>query len=513
MAFADYFDRGAVAAAQVIAGFDEEAFKEVLSGTAVGVSLGAELADASEGRLSAEMTVRLLARLYPRLAITAAPAVSTVADELRELARRINPAIEVTDDDDAPIGLVIGSGPNHFATPVFIGSKGWLALVSSSEPRPIGTTDNPFGAGAAACFGCANVFRHLFLGGSDQLDADIVYSTYTGDLAVLDSPQPGLPGELPDRTVLVGCGAIGNGAAWALANSSIHGELNLVDRETIELSNLQRYVLAERRNVDGVKVDVVADMFKNGISAFPHNAAWADFVAGAGYNWRYALVALDSAADRRAVQGSLPENIVNAWTQPGDLGVSVHGRMTGRGSCLSCLYLPSGQTKNEDELVAEALGVPEFQQQIRHLLYAGGPLPAEILDVVADRLSVERDTLALFADRPVRELYVEGLCGGAVLPLDRLHGPQQEVHVPLAHQSALAGIQLAAAFAGQLCDRRQQETRITRIDVLRPIGTDLSQPSRKSDPRCVCADADFAARYDEKWRPRRAKRAWKTATS
>lgn len=43
--------------------------------------------------------------------------------------------------------------------------------------------------------------------------------------------------------------------------------------------------------------------------------------------------------------------------------------------------------------------------------------------------------------------YIEGLCGGAVLPLQRTGRPRQDVHVPIAHQSALAGVLLAASAA------------------------------------------------------------------
>jgi hypothetical protein len=213
------------------------------------------------------------------------------------------------------------------------------------------------------------------------------------------------------------------------------------------------------------------------------------------------LVALDSAADRRTVQASLPEWIVNAWTQPGDLGVSIHGRFSGVGACLNCLYLPAGSVKNEDEMVSEALAIPEYRQQVRELLYQGGPLPSELMDLVAERLDVPRGALVPFQEQPVRELYVKGFCGGAVLSLDRLGAPHREVHVPLAHQSALAGVQLAASFVRQLREQSKAPTNVIRIDVLHPVGQSLCQPAQQGDRRCLCADEDFVGRYREKWGP------------
>lgn len=499
MAFADYFARGAVAAAQAIAGFEEEAFKDALAGTTVGVALGQEVADCGEGRFAADLAVRLLARLYPTLALIAAPGMNEVAAELASIALAINPAVEIVDDPKAQVGIVIGNAPVAFETPIFIGSDRWLASLSTRLPQTIGSSDNPFGAGAAACFACANVFRFLFVGGTEQLDKDIVYSTYMGDISNPAQEQPELGGEVPAETALVGCGAIGNAAAWALAQSPLSGKLHLIDPESIELSNLQRYVLVERHHVDEVKVDVLKAFFTGSLTAVPHPLPWAKFTEQVDYSTRHALVALDSAADRRTVQASLPEWIVNAWTQPGDLGVSVHGRFSDVGACLSCLYLPVVKQKSEDELVSEAFGIPEHQQQVRQLLYHGQPLPTELMDLVAKRLDIPRQALAPFEGQPIRDLYVNGLCGGAVLPLDRVGTPHREVHVPLAHQSALAGVQLAALFVRQLREQPDTPTNVLRIDVLQRLGQSLCQSARKSDRRCLCADDDFVRRYEEKW--------------
>jgi Prokaryotic E2 family C/ThiF family len=498
MALAEYFDRGAVAAAQLIAGFDEAAFKSVLSDTTVGVALGPEAVYA-EGQHLADLVTRLLARLYPSVAITAAPEAAGLAATLIHLARDINPAIDISNDVRAKTGLVIGSGTATYDAPVYLGSDGWIAFVRTNGPAPVGKSQNPFGAGAAACLGCANVFRLLFNVGHDQLDHSATYSTYSAAGSEPGTEQADLPTKLPDGSVLIGAGAIGNAAAWALARTPMAGRLHLVDPEAVELSNLQRYVLAGRDHVGRVKVDLLADAFANGIESVSHEVRWADFAEQNGYDWRYALVALDSAADRRAVQAALPERILNAWTQPGDLGVSHHGRFSGAGACLCCLYLPSGEIKSEDRLVAEALAIPEHEFQVRELLYSGAPAPPDLLDLVAERLGVSRDALSAFTTRSVRELYVEGVCGGAVLPLNDLPSPQHGVHVPLAHQSALAGVLLAASFARDIGTRQRDSTEITRIDLMRPLGTQLRQPALKGDRRCVCADHDYLDRYLEKW--------------
>ena len=45
-----------------------------------------------------------------------------------------------------------------------------------------------------------------------------------------------------------------------------------------------------------------------------------------------------------------PRRVANAWTQPGDLGVSSHDFL--EGACVNCLYLPDGEQKNEDQIIA-----------------------------------------------------------------------------------------------------------------------------------------------------------------
>ena len=102
---------------------------------------------------------------------------------------------------------------------------------------------------------------------------------------------------------------------------------------------------------------------------------------------------------------------------------------------------------------------------------------------------IEPDALDSFADKPLRALYVEGLCGGAVLPLNRIGRPTQDVHVPMAHQSALAGVLLAGRLVAKAMGLAGDSTNVTRIDVLRSLGEYLTQPMKKDDRGiCICQD-------------------------
>jgi hypothetical protein len=501
MAVASYYARAALAAAHALGGgFEGTRFRELLDETPVGLAIDGA-ATSTEGKLISEMCVRLMARLYPTLSILAsAPEAEGEVARLIALARAINPEIEIASATPS-VGIAIGSAASPFAETIYAGSDRWDALISTKAPRSVGGSDIPFGAAAAACLACANLFRRIFTAyWPASADEEIVFSTFDSTRA----PTKGLP-NLPRSTsepfVLVGVGAIGNAAAWTLARLPLNGTVHLIDDQTIELSNLQRYVLAEQADEGAVKVEVVSRFFDSeGLGVVPHRKTWAAFVTEHGYEWPRVLLALDSATDRRSAQGSLPRWIANSWTQPGDLGVSVHPVFTGEGACVSCLYLQDGVLPSEDRLIADALKIPELVDQVRQFLHTSEGLQLPFLSLVAERLGRPIDAIAPFVGRPIRDLYVVGICGGAVLPLGEAGVPDPSLHVPLAHQSALAGVLLAASYARSLTDAAFTDTRVLRIDLLKALTEVEPLPLlKRGDGRCICEDADYRSAYEIKW--------------
>ena len=59
-------------------------------------------------------------------------------------------------------------------------------------------------------------------------------------------------------------------------------------------------------------------------------------------------------------------------------------------------------------------------------------------------VGVQPDELARFADLQLRELYTDAICGGALLAMGGSPGGLERAEAPLAFQSALAGVLLAA---------------------------------------------------------------------
>ena len=491
MAIPDYFQRNAVAVSQVISGLDEQRLASRLANVGIGVTIGPD-AGGDEGRAMADLLVRLLARFYPSINIREEGA-GGFGSEIHALARRINPRMELS--GKATIEAVIGTARPRWKTArtVFGGCAGWDAMLSTSDPQRCGASNNPFGAGLGACLVAAEVFRHVFLPDAVLEGECEIGVPHAGEWANDNGDVDGNVGEL----VLAGAGAIGNAVAWALSRTGVEGSIDIVDHESVDLGNLQRYVLAERDDEAKPKATFLTEVFNGELRATAHPVKLAEYLQQKGHRVANLLLALDSARDRCAGQASLPRRIANAWTQPGDLGVSSHDFL--EGACVSCLYLPHGAQKNEDQIIAESFGVPDRLMQVRTLLYKNEGAPRDLLGAIATARNVPLAKLRPFEGRSLRALYTEGFCGGAVIPLGEPGTPANDVHVPLAHQSALAGVLLAAAGVRMALSGRVDSV-VTRYDVLKPQERFLVHPVAKHPRgRCICQDADYRDVYRSKY--------------
>jgi hypothetical protein len=494
VALADYFERHMVAASQVIAGFDRDAFEARVGGTRVGLVWNEDVLDGPSGEAMLDLTVRLLARLYP--AVRLVGPVGPTRDRLEELALAINPRIDLSAKGAVHGGIAVGSATSSFERTIYAGADEWLALVDAKSNRPVRTSDNPFGAGGAACLAVGNLFRALFLPDT-RLDLDTSVSI---DRLVGSQGNRDTTGTLPAATALVGVGAIGNAAIWALARSRMGGRLTLVDHEPLELSNIQRYVMAVRSDEGRSKVDIAERAFSGPTRPDAFAGNLQQFVESVDHRVDAMLLALDSAEDRRAGQASLPRWVANAWTQPNDLGISVHPTFGAGDVCVACLYLPTGTTPNEDAIVSDALGIADQVAEVRTLLHTGGGVSRALLELIAERLPASIDLLTRYEGASIRDLYVKGVCGGGVLPLGSTGTPRTELHVPLAHQSAMAGLLLAAALTCHAGGVGASRATVSHINPLRPVPPEPTQVMRaRGDQVCLCEDPDFRSVWRRKY--------------
>jgi hypothetical protein len=451
----------------------------------------------------------MLGRLYPTVGATGpAGAVASFTDG----ARRSNPDIDIRTEPATGRTFTIRFGDTAPAD-VSVTADGWRVYVdqapdSTARPQVLTTL-------AAACLAAAELFRTVF---ADVLGPRGRRGRQPGaiDLISGDPDRPAPAADLDDLELppmhLAGAGAVGQACALALAASGARGQLTVVDPEPLELTNVQRYVLSTPGDVGTLKTALIArNLEPRGWQVERVSTAWGADARSAPQQ-AVVLVALDSARDRLGVAAGMHGRIYNAWTQPADLGWTRHENY-GVDPCLACIYYPTGPRPSDDELIAAAL----HQDRLRVLSYLVTGLPVGLalpqivpvadltppLDAsrwlqvplmtdLVDAGLVDRAQQQPWASRTVGELYTAGICGGGLLYPNRSELPA-EVIVPLAHQSALAGVMLAlqpiVAAVPQLAQARFDAVE-GRLDLQQGLPQLLARP-RQRTAHCLCNDPAF----------------------
>ena len=96
MALANFFDKASLGLSQILKGCDRNELERLLWDRTVGIFYDENASTSKEGRATLDLTVRLLARLYPKIRIESTYA-NELKDQLAALAKSINPVIDITD--------------------------------------------------------------------------------------------------------------------------------------------------------------------------------------------------------------------------------------------------------------------------------------------------------------------------------------------------------------------------------------------------------------------------------
>ena len=490
-----FFDRVFAAAGQHLT-VSRESLEEILTDRVVSLYCGEEFGSDVNARWTAELSVNLLARLYPRIGIFGSPDAQS---HLRTIASDINPSVTFEDTPrGTDVALVVGRGIQAPPSAVHAGSSGWVCAVGA-EPIALCGPPNPFAAAAAAAIAAGEVFRTVF---AARIPTPLV--TKPTQVSLLDFTRGGgidAPlGDLDVGTVaMAGLGAVGNATVWCLGRcTGLRGRLALVDPESIELSNLQRYVLTRDADVKRAKTDLALDALRETrLVCAVHRVAIQDFADQVPDAMLPCVaVSVDNVAGRRCAQSLLPKLVVNGWTSDGGLGSSWH-RFDEDAACLACLYQPKGVGKSQTELVAEAFGLAPSRAAelwVSHVSPSDSELAA-----MASHLGVTGDTIASWKGRALPELYSDVVCGSVQLDVKGLGRIES---VPLAHQSVLAGVLMATELIkrtdSSLSAIAQSDTLTMWDDVLRSPPRTWTQP-RPREPGCICGDEMYQRAFRSKW--------------
>jgi hypothetical protein len=494
MALAPFFFRTYMAIG-AHAGINRDELEQILSTQVIRVAVGeACVADGNEQWI-AELLVNLLARLYPVLSVEGPEAFTT---RLSALARSINPDIEIRECvPEATITVFVGTEITS-TRGIAASASGWVTHVGRDQAQVlVGGPRNPYSSGAAASLAASRVFEVVVLQKDLATLADIALSLLDyGESAGIGEPLTEVDlGEV----AVVGIGAVGNPAIWAWSrHARLMGHLHLVDPENVEISNLQRYVLPLFEDREEKKVQLAHRELQGTLLSVELWDCRLDEFADRHPSIRALptiCVSVDNVTDRRVAQALLPRLLVNGWTSKSGLGASWH-RFAGDPACLGCLYHPTRTIPSQTEMAADALGIPH--RHLADLWVSEKPLELAEIQMVEAHLQLPGQ-LGDWVGKRVQDVYSGVICGhiGIDLPtIGRL------TTVPLAHQSVLAGILMAAELVKRsdqtLESMSQQHTLVKWDDILAgppPAWTAM----RKKVSGCFCQDNHYLDIYHGKW--------------
>ncbi|MFL5348697.1 MAG: E2 ligase fold family C protein [Hyalangium sp.] len=497
MALARFFNRTLAATGRALS-VSPETLETALANHVVGVVCGVDCTAEGNSRWIAELLVNLLARLYPRLAIEADPAIR---EHLLGIARSINPRITTEEAQNSTVTVVVGMGESSRPHTLYARADGWVARVLLQPSQHKAGPVNPYSSAATASLAAGEVFRIIFHEHFPkhreprEVNLSLLdFSTLSGENEPLGTVNLG-------QVALVGVGAVGNGALWALGrHASLTGEMWLVDPQPLEVSNLQRYVLGMDADEGRAKVDLAdATLRKTDLQRHLCKESlegFADRFKG-GFSIPTVCVAVDTKDGRRAVQALLPRLVLNGYTSDSGLGASWHV-FDNKNACLACLYQPANVMPSQTDMVAEALGL-ELHRTQELWIRDGIPAP-EDLARIARHLGLNPSEMEEWRGKRLREIYTGVICGSVRLDLQ---GRGRLEALPLAHQSVLAGVFMAAELVKRLTPslnaHSQQQPLIQWLDVLSwPPTTWVHHRNRVSG--CICEDSTYQEVFHKKWR-------------
>ena len=315
------------------------------------------------GRALVRTAANLIVRFAPGIRIANRSRFATeVADLLCQIDSSARPMSAAVVD---PVVVRLGGDPANCH--VSGSADGWTAIVSGTGDAlpPVTDTSNVLGAHAAAAIVASEVFRHaLPLREEFQWHAPITrYSVF--DYGAPESAAPGMgTPQLKTVPLLVGVGAIGQACIDTLASLRTTGAIRCVDKGYVDdATNLNRSVLALEQDLatSSPKVDLatrrVAD---SDLTVIPHLEEMSSVLAkinDGGIPWPTVVAsALDSAEDRRALQGIWPDVTLDAAT--GGSMVQIFRYIAeSETACLRCLHAPAGSGPSYEQTMADRTGM------------------------------------------------------------------------------------------------------------------------------------------------------------
>jgi molybdopterin/thiamine biosynthesis adenylyltransferase len=454
--------------------------------------------------------INLLSRLYPKIGIIYKgnkPHGVLLLEKLKSQARFINPKLEfVRENDIFEAALSVGSTHISAGRVIFMSADGWNIEISKNEPANLllGENYNPISATGVAAFGVAEmfgfVFRKRLRGFQTENKYVFSYLTYKNTLSK-STPFPDI--FLKDFT-LFAAGAVGSAAIWCLSKiPRLSGNIDIVDSQTVELSNLQRYILTSSKSLGKQKAEMAKEiLLRPDLKVSAHSLSFERYVGLYRQDSLFDTIAIasDNSDTRFSAQALLPRIALNAYTDSGGrVGASRH-RFDSEQACLACLYISKKPSQSKLSYLSELTGFSH--NVILKLLYEEVPLTDAHIRGMCQYKHYPKQKMMNWVGKSIDELYHDGICGGRIIDYIDESGTRRIAHIPLAHQSVLAGTVLAAEICKNslgLISYEEEGVEISFTTEMLPPYHAVFRRSKSKTPPCICSDKMYVERYKEKY--------------
>ena len=420
--------------------------------------------------------------------------LNTIDAVIDELSRTVDKDLCCEPPRRSDVALSIGQDPSVPADrQIVVHGSHWRASLDCDLP---GSGEGVIGPLYSACMGAAQVLLHVLHKMRANYRPMQPFRFSVLDLHIDGVEENDLGNLWIPEAHLVGVGAVGSALVYTLAHfDKIDGELHLIDNDQVDNSNLNRYVLMRRGDIDRWKADIASDaLHGKDIRTYPYRGAYSEYVEEHGGDADILLSPVDSEEGRRALAKTLPKRVLNAATGGTTITLSTHAFGDGK-ACLHCLYPLDLKRSSPEQMVADDLGIA--LEAVQNLLRTNRPVGAELVSEIERNCGVDPGTWAGHVGLPVNSFYVRAVCGDA-----RVQMPTANVIAPLSFISASAGVLLAAELvkAGNQQVNGWVLDNYFRLDTLHPPQPQfLRLRGQDKTGMCICGDADYLDTYKQKY--------------
>lgn len=340
------------------------------------------------------------------------------------------------------VALVMGDGAPLAPRHLRLYADGWRFFVGLNGEAPVAPPQSSLAIGPYLCasYAAGEVFK--LMRGMNPGKGEFIRSQFASAWTMsceeswdglIDGPDTGEFGVLP-HFYFAGAGAVAQAAALCLGASAFKGSCSAIDKDALDLSNDNRYVLSTREDDGAPKVDLMQKYLRSrGFECQAIPLWWQDFAVSNGrhapndevrvlersYKFPIVLSCVDKNGPRHALQNALPQLLVGGSTYGLSAKASIFDLGT-KAACLKC---------HNPILVRNAI----IKERI-----------AALQQLAGEQRAAYANDLGL-SERDVELLLGPGGCGKlAESDLDRFAAGSPEMSVGFV--SAAAGVLLAAQF-------------------------------------------------------------------